>query len=146
MTPETPNAISFSFSITKLLFDVMGSILFVTTFTCTIALTFNLFVVELSDAFSFEIFVAVFDLYIVLGLTFAYFYLSERITTDLTGIGYIFYNAAWYELKSKQQKLFVLPIERAHKKVRLTGLGLFDCSLPVFASVCILSTGVGRGF
>lgn len=60
---------------------------------------------------------------------------SEVITHDLCTIADIFYGYAWYRLPVKQQKLFILPIQRANKALRLTGLGLVDCSLRVFASV-----------
>lgn len=114
----------------------MESILFITSFTCTITLTFSLFVMELRDTLSFETLIAVLDMSLIIGLTFAYFYLSERITTDLWAIGDFFYNATWYRLTAKRQTLFLLPVKRAQEKVRLTGLGLFECSLSVFATVC----------
>lgn len=114
---------------------MLSAILFNITVTCTVTITFNLFVVELNETLSLATYIALLDLYLVLGLTFAYFYLSERISIDLMAIGDVFYDSAWYRFTAKQQKLLWLPIQRAQENVRLTGLGLFECSLPVFAAV-----------
>lgn len=122
-------------SVTQLLFNLMSLIVFIGTFSCTVTITFNAFVIELNDTLSQETYVAFLDMYLILGLVFAYYYLSERITADLFKIADIFYNSAWYRLKAKQQRLLVLPIQRAREEVRLTGLGIFECSLPVFATV-----------
>lgn len=114
---------------------MMELILFYITLTCTIAIAFNLFVVELSDALSFETIIAIVDLYLILGLTFAYYFLAEWITSDLLDIGDIFYNSQWYRLAPRQTKLLAFPIRRAQRVLRFKSLGFLDCSLPVFASV-----------
>lgn len=116
---------------------MIEAILFNITFTCIIAIAFNLFVVESSDGLSFETVSALVDISMIVGLSFAYFYFSERITTDLLEICDIFYNALWYRLPARQQKLFMLAIQRGQREVRLTGLGLFDCSMPIFSRVCM---------
>lgn len=108
-------------------------ILFNVAFTCIIVIACNLLVIELNNQLNMEIIVAMVDLCVMLGITFAYFYLSEWITSDLFEIGDIFYNAPWSRLPIKQQKLFVLlPIQRAERGLRLKCLGLFECSLAVF--------------
>lgn len=104
-------------------------------FTCIIGIAFNAFVIEISETFTLETFVAVADLCIVIGVTFAHFYLSEQVTSDLLAIADIFYNSTWYRLPARQQKLVVLPIQRADRDLRLNGLGMFECSLSVFATV-----------
>lgn len=71
----------------------------------------------------------------VIMLTFAHYYLSERVTFDLLEIGAIFYNLTWYQLPVKQQRLITLPIARAQREFRLRNLNLSDCSLAVFLSV-----------
>lgn len=115
----------------------MGLILFSLTLTCTIAIAFNLYVFELNKTITMELFIALVDLSAELEITFAYFYISERITTDLLKIDQIFYDSPWYRLSTKQQKFLVLPIQRAQRTVRLSSLGLIECSLPVFALVNI---------
>lgn len=115
----------------------MELILFNITFTCIIGIAFNLSVIDLNDSLSLEIIVALADLLLILSLTLAYFYLSEWITSDLLEIGDIFYNAAWYRLPTMQQKLLIFPILRAGRPLHLKGLGFFDCSLALFASVII---------
>lgn len=115
----------------------MDAILFIMTLTSTIVIAFNLFAVEM-NAISLETIVAFFDLFVTLSLSFAYCYLSDWITADLLEIGDIFYNSPWYRLLStRKQRLLVLPIQRAHRLVRLRSLGLFDCSAAVFLSVII---------
>lgn len=126
----------FTFSsVVESLGEAMTMVLFNLTFTCTIVIAANLVVVELSEAIDVEILVAFTDMATLIGMTFIYFYLAEWITSDLLGIADHFYNSAWHHLPVKQQKLLVLTIQRAHRELRLKGLGLFNCSLPVFSSV-----------
>lgn len=114
----------------------MEWILFSLTVTSTIGIAFTLFVIESNDTITLEIFVASVNLALQLGTTFVCFYLSERITTELLGIDEIFYNSSWYRLlTAKQQQLVVLIIQQAQREIRLTGLGMIECSLPVFSSV-----------
>lgn len=114
----------------------MELIIFNITFTCIIVITCNLFVIETNDTLSFPIIVALCDMFSLVGLSFIYFYFSEQITFSLMEIGDFFYDSAWYRLPSKQQSHLVLPIQRAQREFRLRGLHLFNCSLPVFLSVC----------
>lgn len=95
----------------------------------------NLLVFDSNEGLSFEIIVAVIDMFSLVGQAFAYFYLSERITENLLNIHNIFYNSEWYRLTPKRRGLLKLPIQRAQRLLRLTSLGLVDCSLPVFSSV-----------
>lgn len=121
---------------TETFFKAIEVAMFCTTLMCTIALAFSLFVIQTSDDLNYEIFAAVGDVFVMIPLTFAYFYSSERITTDLMEIGDIFYNSLWYHrLTVKQQKLLALPIKRSGRELRLTCLGLIDCSLPTYLSV-----------
>lgn len=115
--------------------EVMKVVLFSMTFTCGIVIAANLVVFELNESFNLEIFVAFLDMVVEIVMTFAHFYLAEWITSDLLSIGDHFYNSAWFCLPLKQQKLLVLPIQRAQRELRLKGLGLFECSLPVFSMV-----------
>lgn len=113
----------------------MEFILFNMTFTCIVDITFDLFVIDSSDELNMEAIIAFINLVLILGLAFAYFFLSEWITSDLLEIGDLFYNSPWYRLPSRKQSLLTLPIQRAQRVMRFKGLGLFNCSLAVFASV-----------
>lgn len=113
----------------------MEVIVFNITMICAIVIACNLLVFELIGQFNIVMLAALMDLGVVLAITFAYFYLSERITSDLLEIDDIFYYSPWYRLPTNRQKLLVLPIIRGGRVVRLKGLGLFDCSLPVFSKV-----------
>lgn len=131
-----PSFLDFSrLSVAESLRSMMELILFNMTLTCTIVLAFNLLVVELNGTINLEIFVAFVDLGVVLGLTIGYYYPAEWITSDLLMIGDHFYESYWYRLPAHQQKLLVLPIQRAQRELRLKGLGLFECSLSVFLTV-----------
>lgn len=116
----------------------MESVVFILTLTFSAIIAFSLFAIEQSVGFNFETLVAFMDLGVMFSVTFAYFFFSERITTDLSEIGEIFYYSPWYgRLTAKQQKLLVLILQRSQREVRLTGMGLFDCSLPIFKAVRI---------
>lgn len=126
---------SIIFSVADSLYNMMEVIIFNITFTCTAVIAFNLLVVELNDSINFEMVVAFADLVVVLLITAVYFFHSEWITSDLFEIGDSFYNSPWFLLSMKQQRLLVIPIQRAGREFRLKGLGISDCSLAAFSTV-----------
>lgn len=67
--------------------------------------------------------------------SFLFCLLSENITLRLHVIADAFYECSWYYLSAKYQKLFILPIQRSQKELRLNGLGLVNCSLEIFSRV-----------
>lgn len=67
--------------------------------------------------------------------TYLFCQLSENVSVSMQMISDAFYGCAWYCLSAKQQTLFLLPMQRAQKEIRINGLGIVDCSLAVFASV-----------
>lgn len=115
----------------------MEAILFALTMISAVNMALNLLAFEIIDGISLEMMTAFMDLLIILNLTFAHYYLAERLTANLLEIGDIFYNSAWLQLPVKRQRLLVLSIERGHCVFRLRGLRLFDCSLDNFASVIV---------
>lgn len=117
----------------------MELILFHMSLMCTIVIALNLFAFELNDPLSLQGMNVFINLMVFVMLTFAHYFLSERLTSNLLEIGDIFYNSSWYRLPVKRQRLLVLPIERGHCVLRLRALGLFDCSLENFASVKLCS-------
>lgn len=96
---------------------------------------FNSYVFELNDSLNLEVIASIVNLVFGVVITSVYCYLSERITTALLEIGDNFYDMPWYQLPTKQQKLLALPIQRAQRELRLTGFGLFDCSLALLSAV-----------
>ena len=99
-------------------------------------LTLNLYILELRPGLSLDAITAALVMVLATGLAFAYFYLSEMITTDLSRIGDSFYDSPWHRvLSTRQQKMLVLPIQQSQRAYRLKGLGLFDGSLAVFSAV-----------
>lgn len=114
----------------------MTMILFAMTVSCTTGIALDLLAIEMNNYFGFGIMTTIIDLLLMLGIMFTYSCLSELISSDLIEIGDFFYNFAWYQLLPvEKQKLLVLPIQRAQREVRLSGLGLCDCSLEVFSKV-----------
>lgn len=114
---------------------IMNMILFNITLACSTNIACNLYVLELNAAINVEAIAAFLNMFVILGLTFGYYYFAERITQDLLSIGDAFYGSAWYRLEGKNQKLLMLPIMRAQRVFRLSGLGIFYCSLSVFSKV-----------
>lgn len=71
--------------------------------------------------------------------TFLFCKLSENMTDRLLKIGDVFYKCPWYRLSVRQQKLFLLPIQRGQMEYRISGLGIVECSLAIFTAVRIYS-------
>lgn len=115
--------------------SMMEVTLFFKTLSCIIAIAFNLYVLEVSGTVNMEAVVAIVDMLLSIAVTFVCFYIAEWISIYMLDIADIFYDSPWYRLPVEQQKLLVLPIQRAQRQFRLKGLGMFDCSLAVFSSV-----------
>lgn len=97
----------------------------------------HLLTIDRNGLLSLEGLCAIIASAIALLVLYIHCYASEHLTADLMAIGDIFYDSTWYRLPVKQQKLLVLPIQRATQEFRLKGSGLIDCSLAVFLSVKI---------
>lgn len=114
----------------------MDDVLFYMLLACSVVVAFNLAGLDATSAFTVELMMTLYNLSCVLAMTFVYCYLSEDITSILDNIGHTFYESIWYEWPVEQQKFVIAPIQRAQKSFRLKSLGLIDCSLNVFSSVC----------
>lgn len=110
----------------------MNAVLFHQLLWCAIITATDLFVIQMIGGMNIMTALTAVNLSSALIPTFFYCKLSENITADLGGIDIILYGFVWYQLPLNQQKLFLWPIQRAQREVRLTGLGIFDCSLPTF--------------
>lgn len=116
----------------------MSACLFIQLLMSAITIAFILFSIESHDqAFNVTFLLPLVAVIVVLITLFMYCKLSENITCDLYAIGDIFYESAWYRLTVKQQQMFVLPVQRAQSKFRLTGLGIFECSLETYLTVSV---------
>lgn len=67
--------------------------------------------------------------------TYLFCKLSENMADRLHLIENAFYGYSWYRLSVSEQKLFLLPIQRAQQKFQMNGLGIVDCSLQIFSKV-----------
>lgn len=118
----------------------MSPAIFYQLLLCAVILAVYLFTIQVTELFSFGSLVSFVGILCIVGPTYIYCMLSENITIKIYEIGDGFYNIAWYRLPIKQQKLFILPIQRSQSEFRLMGLGLVDCSLGVFSAVSEYST------
>lgn len=125
-----------SSSLAKSVGDVMSACLFFQLLVCVASLAVFMLGMETNRALGVNFFASMFGLSSMISTTYVYCLFSEQFTHDLTAIAEIFYNFTWYRLRSRQ-KLFIMPIQRANKALRITGFGLVECSLTVFASVGI---------
>lgn len=114
---------------------IMSEIIFVALLTSILIIALNLYALESNDLFSLQTGVGYALMMCLLPMIFAFCFLAERITTNLYEIGDIFYDASWYRLPAKQQRIVICPIQRAGQEFRFRSLGLVDCSLTTFLSV-----------
>lgn len=92
-------------------------------------------VMETIHSFGLTFFATLTGLINILMQMIIYCQLSENVTLDLLASGDTFYESLWYRLPITVQKLYMLPIQRSQREFRVTGLGIIECSLRVFASV-----------
>lgn len=121
--------------------DSMSIVLFSQLFLSAIELGFCIFVINSNRLTRFETIAASVGCMTVLISTFVYCALSENVTKDMAAIGDGVYECVWYRLPVKQQKLFLLPIQRSQKEFRMSGLGFVRCSLNAFTSVSGIRIG-----
>lgn len=115
---------------------IISPVLFYQLVLCAVNTAIFLYVLGLQGLLlNLDALVCLMGILSVLFPTFIYCHLSESLTFKLCSVGLIYYSCAWYCLPIKQQKLIILPIKRAQKEVRMTGLGIVDCSLSIFSSV-----------
>lgn len=115
--------------------EVMSVGLFFQLLVSAVSLAIYMFGIESNGNLSVSFFISIIGLTSVITTTYIFCFLSEYVTYKLSDIGDHFYNCAWYNLPVKQQKMFILPIQRAQVEFRINGLGLVECSLNVFSSV-----------
>lgn len=129
LTLSTTNSLARSIG------NIMSAGLFFQLLVCAVSLAVYMFGIETNQTFGMQFVSSIIGLFSLVASTYFYCFFSEKYTSDLGQIAFNFYQFAWYRLPPRQQKYFVMPIQRAHKELRLTGLGLVECSLKIFASV-----------
>lgn len=110
-------------------------VVFYQLMVCAVIIAFNLFALDIATATILHSIVSLGELLSTIVPTYIYCSLSEYFTANLLEIGEVFYASTWYNFRVKYQKLLKMPIMRSQREVRLSGLGLIDCSLNVFLSV-----------
>lgn len=115
--------------------NTMSEVIFYQMLFTAIELATYMFAIVESKDLSLNDVTAIVGAISVLVPTFLYCKLSENVTEHLQAIETAFYGCSWYRLHVKQQKMVMLPIQRAQIEFRLNGLGIVDCSLEIFAAV-----------
>lgn len=115
----------------------MSSVLFFQLVLSAVNAACTLVVFDSSDKMDYGVFVALVGIITISLPTALHCNLSEQATSDMEGIGDAFSQCPWYYLPVKQQQMFILPILRSQRSYRMTGLGMFECSLATFLSVNI---------
>lgn len=129
-----------SFRVADVISDVMSTILFLLLLSYSITIAALLISLQLLNTLTVASFGLVIAVVNILTQILIYCAFSENMTHDLLATGDIFYNSPWYRLSVTLQKLYVLSILRPQRKFRLSGLGIIECSLGVFASVGVFSS------
>lgn len=115
--------------------EIMNVGLFCQLLVCAILLAVYMIGLESNSSLSVSFVVSLVGLIYNVILAFIFCFLSEFATHKLSAIGDSFYNFAWYRLPVKQQKMIILPIQRAQNEFRMSGFGVLECSLRVFSKV-----------
>lgn len=107
--------------------------------SCIIATVFELLSIDKdiqNKRFDSNTFTNVSTLVLHNSMVFFFSHFSEKFTDRSYDVGDVIYSdLLWYKLSIRQQKLLILPIQRAQKLFRLRGYGIFDCSLELFLKV-----------
>lgn len=115
--------------------DIMLDVLFFQLLICAIIIAFDLFTMESASTSYLHLIVSFTEMASTVVPCYIYCSLSETFTFELVEIGDTFYSSLWYEMPVTYQKLMQMPVMRSQREVRLSGLGLINCSLSVFLSV-----------
>lgn len=118
--------------------SVMSCVIFFQLITCASILAFNLYSLE-SNGIStdLEVFSSIYEIIVSVTPTFAYCFLSDKVTSRLLEVDDAFYDCAWYDLAVDEQKLLISIIRRAQREICFDGFGIIQCTLQTFLSVMI---------
>lgn len=114
---------------------IMSAGLFYQLLVCAAVTAFNLSIFESNPLVSLECLVSAYQMSSVIIPTFIYCYLSNIVSTNLLGVGNIFYGCNWYEWPTAQKQLLILTIRRSQRRFIFNGFELLNCSLEMFLSV-----------
>lgn len=115
--------------------DVMSATLFALLLMYGITIAVFMIGLAATNTFDFEFLGTFSGTIVILIQLIIYCHLSENVTNHLALTGDLFYESQWFPLPVKLQRVYILPILRSQKDFRVTGLGIIECSLRVFASV-----------
>lgn len=126
-------------SLATIVGDSMNVVIFYQMLFSANELALFLFQIDAANAMSAYNFIPISGASTVLLPTFLFCKLSENMSAQLQTIGEAFYECSWYCLSARQQRGFLLPIQRAQKEVRMNGLDIVECSLENFSAVSVHS-------
>lgn len=113
----------------------MSTVLFCQLLFSALELAFFVVAIDANDVISSENASSLMAVLTILLPTYLFCNLVENVTVDLEVFADAFYECSWYNLSAKQQKMFLLPIQRGQADFRMTALHLVDVSLGLFLTV-----------
>lgn len=113
----------------------LNAVIFGQLLVCAVITALSLFSLQSNDLISTDTVVSVYELLCVVVMAFIYCHLSDLATSYLLRVGAIYYNCDWFTVPTKQQKLFIILIQRSQREFHFNGLGMIDCTLRTFLSV-----------
>lgn len=107
--------------------QAMSGVLFSLLIVCAVITALSLFGLQTNDWISYDTVVSVYEMFGVVVAAFIYCYLSSHVTTYLLDASDIFiYDCKWFMLPAHQQKLIILPMQRAQREFYFNGLGMIN--------------------
>lgn len=113
----------------------MSTVLFCQLLFSALELAFFVVAIEANDIMSLENVSSLMAVLTILLPTYLFCNLAENSTVDLEVSADAFYECSWYNLSTRQQRIFLLPIQRGQAEVRMNALGMVDVSLALFLAV-----------
>lgn len=113
----------------------MSGPLFFELSTCIVATVCEMLALD-QPKFDGNVFVSINCLIIHVSMFYVLCHYSEKLTTQSSAVANLIYSdLLWYELTIERQKGLILPMCCSQKTFRLTGYGIFDCSMEMFWKV-----------
>lgn len=114
--------------------DIISVILFVLLLSYAVSIAMFAVSLNLMEQYSVAYLTLMVSILNLLTQLIIYCAFSEKLTNDLLSTSDHFSGLYWYRMPVRIQKVIILPILRTQREFRLTGLGIVECSLRVFAS------------
>lgn len=115
--------------------ELMSDIIFIMLFSCVIYFSICLFSLDQVDEIDSTFRIRITAPLPILFVTCLYCYFSEMITEKSAAVAQTTFDSMWYKLAMNQQKAIIPILVRSQREFRLQGLGIIDCSFPIYLAV-----------